>query len=243
MKRITEAILTDVGEMTAYFTELGRILTAAEIHAYKDSTPCFQYVLNNVIVVNRCFFNTIALNEPLISKSLLRLQLQNLGYLYAEIKHPLKVIVPVYAKEKDFNKLGLDSFSTYLKELETAYRSYSKTSNLYEIWVGCCKYVHPSALNYLLSNAEYSLSVLETVAPSKQKPEVLKEIRAFQKQAADMNEAHCFLDRCEMVNVNRLIVKLAKQQILLLEKKIKPNKKRFKAYKDFVEGGGKAVYM
>lgn len=238
MKRLTEAILTDTAEMTAYFTELGRVFCAAEIHTFQEETPCFQYVMNNVIVVNRCFFSTIALNEPLISKSLLRLQLQNLVYLYAETKHPLKVIVPVYSKGKDFNKLGIQNFSDYLKELESGYKG-----ELYNLWVDCCKYVHPSAINYTLSNTEYSLGALSTVDPKKQKPEILKQIKKFQKDKADLNSSICFLDRIEMVNINRLIVKLAKQQIAEIEKQIKQSRKRYKQYKAFLEGGGKAIYM
>lgn len=238
MKRLTESILTDTAEMTAYYTELGRILSAAELHTFQEKTPCFQYVMNNVIVVNRCFYRTIGLNEPLISKSLLRLQLQNLVYLYAETKHPLKVIIPVYSKGKDFNKLGIQNFSDYLKELEPEYKG-----ELYNLWADCCKYVHPSAINYTLSNTEYSLGALASVDPTKQKPEILKQIRLFQKEKADLNSSICFLDNIEMVSINRLIVKLAKKQITELEKQIKQNRKYYKRYKAFLEGGGKAIYL
>ena len=224
MKRITEAILTDVGEMTAYFTELGRILTAAEIHAYKDSTPCFQYVLNNVIVVNRCFFNTIALNEPLISKSLLRLQLQNLVYLFAEIKNPFKVIRYICYKGKSFNQLGLPSFTSFLEELEPEY------SGLKDLWTDSCSYVHPSGSNYDISTSEHSLRLLAGLDWNKQRKKTAPVLKNFIKQREKERREQMAATLKAMYQLNLLIIKITNQGLQKMKDKIYQSEKLKRNY-------------
>lgn len=90
MKPITKKQLLNLDEMTSYFTELGRLLDVADIVLYDDSTkaPSVSALIQNVIAVNRCFIKSLPLKESMLNKVLLRLQIQNLIFLYAETKRP-----------------------------------------------------------------------------------------------------------------------------------------------------------
>ena len=124
MKRLTKAILLDVDEMTSYLTELGRLLDVADLVLYDDSSKAASVsaLIQNVIAVNRCFIKSLPLKESLLNKVLLRLQIQNLIFLYAETKYPLKVVNPIFQKGKAFNQLGLPSLSSFIEELEPEFK-------------------------------------------------------------------------------------------------------------------------
>lgn len=188
MKRLTKAILLDVDEMTSYFTELGRILDVADLVLYDDSSKAASVstLIQNVIAVNRCFIKSLPLKESLLNKVLLRLQIQNLIFLYAETKHPLKVVNPIFKKGKAFNQLGLPSLSSFIEELEPEFKG------LKALWNECCGYVHPSDSSLKLAETEHNLRLLSGLDESKQKPDILENLQAyiFLTTEAQKKEAH-----------------------------------------------------
>ena len=162
MKPITKKQLLNLDDMTSYFTELGRLLDVADIVLYDDSTkaPSVSALIQNVIAVNRCFIKSLPLKESLLNKVLLRLQIQNLIFLYAETKHPLKVVNPIFKKGKAFNQLGLPSLSSFIEELEPEFKG------LKALWNECCGYVHPSDSSLQLAEAEHNLRLLSGIDES-----------------------------------------------------------------------------
>lgn len=83
--------LLSIEEMTEYYDKFRVEITVLQciLHIYEKD--CHIPILtNNVIDVNRCFIKNInLLEEIIISKAIIRNQLQNLVYLYAESKHKI----------------------------------------------------------------------------------------------------------------------------------------------------------
>ena len=227
MKRLTKAILLDVDEMTSYLTELGRLLDVADLVLYDDSSKAASVsaLIQNVIAVNRCFIKSLPLKESLLNKVLLRLQIQNLIFLYAETKYPLKVVNPIFKKGKAFNQLGLPSLSSFIEELEPEFKG------LKALWNECCGYVHPSDSSLQLASAEHSLRLLSEVDESKQKPEILEQLKAFIFLTTEAQKESAKKDSKDMFHLNLLLIKIANKQIALQKAVVWTNAKNRRFYK------------
>lgn len=213
--RFSKRILSDIDLMTSYYTELARLEGIAEMAVYEnDDMQSISTVIMNVIAVNRCFYNTLHLKEYLLNKSNLRLQIQNLIYLYSEMKYPFKVIVPIFTKGRDFNQLGLPKLSSFLDELESEY------SGIKELWKECCKSVHPSNISYEISSAEHSLRSLKHIDYKKNKPTVVADMKRFIKERKIKVKRDMAFDEDAMYRLNILIIKLIKKQIMSYEAEI-----------------------
>lgn len=227
MKRLTKAILLDVDEMTSYLTELGRLSDAPDIVLYEDSTkaPSVSALIQATIAVNRCFIKSLSLNESLLNKMLLRLQIQNVAFMYAELKHPLKVVNPIFTKGKSFNQLGLSSLTSFITELESDF------AGLKGLWNECCGYVHPSDSSLQLASAEHSLRLLSEVDESKQKPEILEQLKAFIFLTTEAQKESAKKDSKDMFHLNLLLIKLVQQYIALQKAEIEKDSKQLRFYK------------
>lgn len=227
MKRLTKAILLDVDEMTSYLTELGRLLDVADLVLYDDSSKAASVsaLIQNVIAVNRCFIKSLPLKESLLNKVLLRLQIQNLIFLYAETKYPLKVVNPIFQKGKAFNQLGLPSLSSFIAELEPEFKG------LKALWNECCGFVHPSDSSLKLASAEHSLRLLSEVDESKQKPEILEQLKAFIFLTTEAQKESAKKDSKDMFHLNLLLIKIANKQIALQKAVVWTNAKNRRFYK------------
>ena len=227
MKPITKKQLLNLDEMTSYFTELGRLLDVGDIVLYDDSTKAasVSILIQNVIAVNRCFIKSIPLKESLLNKVLLRLQIQNLIFLYAETKYPLKVVNPIFQKGKAFNQLGLPSLSSFIAELEPEFKG------LKALWNECCGYVHPSDSSLQLASAEHSLRLLSEVDESKQKPEILEQLKAFIFLTTEAQKESAKKDSKDMFHLNLLLIKIANKQIALQKAVVWTNAKNRRFYK------------
>lgn len=228
MKRFTKQLLSDTEEMTAYFTELSRQCEIAELWAYDDRTdrrtPELGLVLQNVIAVNRCFNSTYSLNEYLLNKALIRQQLQNLVYLFAEIKNPFKVIRYICYKGKSFNQLGLPSFTSFLEELEPEY------SGLKDLWTDSCSYVHPSGSNYDISTSEHSLRLLAGLDWNKQRKKTAPVLKNFIKQREKERREQMAATLKAMYQLNLLIIKITNQGLQKMKDKIYQSEKLKRNY-------------
>ena len=227
MKRLTKAILLDVDEMTSYFTELGRLLDVADLVLYDDSSKAASVsaLIQNVIAVNRCFIKSLPLKESLLNKVLLRLQIQNLIFLYAETKYPLKVVNPIFQKGKAFNQLGLPSLSSFIAELEPEFKG------LKALWNECCGFVHPSDSSLKLASAEHSLRLLSGIDESKQKPDILETLQAYVFLTTEAQKKEAEMDSKNMFHLNLLLIKVANKQIALQKAVVWTNEKNRRFYK------------
>lgn len=227
MKRLTKAILLDVDEMTSYFTELGRLLDVADLVLYDDSSKAASVsaLIQNVIAVNRCFIKSLPLKESLLNKVLLRLQIQNLIFLYAETKYPLKVVNPIFQKGKAFNQLGLPSLSSFIEELEPEFKG------LKALWNECCGYVHPSDSSLKLAETEHNLRLLSGLDESKQKPDILENLQAYIFLTTEAQKKEAETDSKNMFHLNLLLIKIAKKQIALQKAVVWTNAKNRRFYK------------
>lgn len=227
MKRLTKAILLDVDEMTSYLTELGRLLDVADLVLYDDSSKAASVsaLIQNVIAVNRCFIKSLPLKESLLNKVLLRLQIQNLIFLYAETKYPLKVVNPIFQKGKAFNQLGLPSLSSFIEELEPEFKG------LKALWNECCGYVHPSDSSLKLAETEHNLRLLSGLDESKQKPDILENLQAYIFLTTEAQKKEAETDSKNMFYLNLLLIKIAKKQIALQKAVVWTNAKNRRFYK------------
>ena len=227
MKRLTKAILLDVDEMTSYLTELGRLLDVADLVLYDDSSKAASVsaLIQNVIAVNRCFIKSLPLKESLLNKVLLRLQIQNLIFLYAETKYPLKVVNPIFQKGKAFNQLGLPSLSSFIAELEPEFKG------LKALWNECCGFVHPSDSSLKLASAEHSLRLLSGIDESKQKPDILETLQAYVFLTTEAQKKEAEMDSKNMFHLNLLLIKVANKQIALQKAVVWTNEKNRRFYK------------
>jgi len=102
----------------------------------------FQPMIDNVITINRCFHKLLKSLEPLGALALVRMQIDNLKHIYAETKHPGKVLYRIYENGRELNQIKIDgkaiNASELIQELD------EKHGRIREIWKTYCQYVHPS---------------------------------------------------------------------------------------------------
>lgn len=165
MKGVTRKELLDIEEMTKLYNQLGAFLKASSIaSAYeKDFTNAdfvtknpYTEFISNIIDVNRCFIKCLPIEELLVLKALVRTQLQNCIWLYAEYLQPLNILDRIYNKGKQLNQLPIrqPEIIEKLKEL------YPKIP-ISDIWLDTCKFVHPTALNWEYSNYLANIRTIE----------------------------------------------------------------------------------
>lgn len=213
--------LLSIEEMTEYYDKFRVEITVLQciLHTTEKDRH-IPILINNVIDVNRCFIkNFNLLEESIISKAIIRNQLQNLVYLYAESKNPFKVIDPVFTNGRSFNQLGLSSFRTFLKELLPEFEDIEK------VWDNSCNYVHPQKDSYISSLLEYSVKLFEKEIPNPN--DSLKEIINSQK---DRKQGNLQYDFYVMYRLNLIIDKILKDLIKEMENKIIHNEDQNKIY-------------
>lgn len=91
---------------------------------------------------NRSFSILCNINQKAVAASLIRIQLDNLIYIYAESKNPERVLDKVYNKGKELNQVLIANNplkrSDLMKQLEERY------SGIRKIWDRYSNFVHPS---------------------------------------------------------------------------------------------------
>ena len=151
----------------------------------------FDYIEDAIDSTNRGFINLLKAGESLPAMALIRLQLENLTYIYAEFKHPFRVLSEVFKKGKALNDIEIKKTALSAgkireeidKELE------SNVRDLYKLYSG---YIHPSIKHR-------NLDLVGTFDFDEKKLALSKdEIKILSK---------------DMITVNRLITQLIKKQI------------------------------
>ena len=222
-KEFEPKYLLSIDEMTQYYDKFITEITVLQciLHTTEKDRH-IPILIHNVIDVNRCFTkNFKLLEEVIISKAIIRNQLQNLVYLYAESKYPSKVIEPVFTKGRVFSKLKIPSpsFTTYLKELSPVFEDIEK------VWENSCNFVHPQQDSYIFSLFEYSVGLLEKEIPNLN--DSLKEIINDQKHRKQTTLQYDFY---VMYRLNLIIYKLLKNLIKEMVDKITSNENQSRIY-------------
>ena len=208
MLRITKKLLLDIEEMTKFYDDLGFRLKGSSIAANytKDFTDAdfvlknpYSEIINNIIDINRCFIKCIPIEEILVLKGLIRTQLQNAIWLYAEYQQPLKILDKIYHKNRQLNQLPLKQ-SEIIKQLEELYPNIP----ISEIWVDTCKFVHPTADNWQYSNYLSNIRFFEAV----KLPNIPKGAKKIWKGLTYKVPFNKIIrpDITNLVNINRIII-------------------------------------
>lgn len=132
---------------------------------------------------------------------------------------------PIFQKGKAFNQLGLPSLSSFIAELEPEFKG------LKALWNECCGFVHPSDSSLKLASAEHSLRLLSEVDESKQKPEILEQLKAFIFLTTEAQKESAKKDSKDMFHLNLLLIKIANKQIALQKAVVWTNAKNRRFYK------------
>lgn len=103
-----------------------------------DFTP----MIENVVTINRSFHKLLKSLEPLAALALVRIQIDNLKHIFAEVKYPAKILYRIYENGRDLNQIKIDgkaiNSSELIQELDEEF------GRIKDIWKTYCQYVHPS---------------------------------------------------------------------------------------------------
>lgn len=105
----------------------------------------FSVIFDTIMIYNRAFIKLLADAESYAAYALVRLQLDNITYLYAEYKHPFKVLNTIFNKGRTLNLITIDGSQLNPSEIRKMIDEEYSTSicELYKKYSG---YIHPSKL-------------------------------------------------------------------------------------------------
>ncbi len=150
--KFSKALLMDSGRMGAHYYDLQVALYCAVWYRNEDSRHytkasfgmCdYDPIITAVINYNRAFKKLLDIKEPLVAMPIVRIQMENLVYLFAESLYPNKILYKVYDNAKEFNQIAINGEK--LKTADFILKLDEKYSGLREIWKRYCCYVHPSS--------------------------------------------------------------------------------------------------
>lgn len=150
----------------------------------------FNYIESSISSLNRGFIKLLEAAEPLAAMALVRLQLDNLTYLAAELKYPFRILYKVYFKNRRLSQIQVQGKNlnpaAIRKELDEQHGY-----NLCELYDRYSSYVHPDQLQFLNQH----LDSYRTFGKGKIPKAKMKELTA------------------DMVAINRIIAVLLQCQI------------------------------
>lgn len=113
----------------------------------------FYEIETSINALNRGFITLIEAGEELAAMPLIRLQLENLTYLKAELLYPFRVLYKVFQEGKQLSDIKIKGKplvgSKIREELKDNVMDYNKLYNNY------CGFVHPSSTQSELSVKKY----------------------------------------------------------------------------------------
>ena len=160
----------------------------------------FVEIQTSINALIRGFITLLENNEPLAAMPLIRLQLENLTYLAAELKYPFRVLYRVFNDEKQLGDIKIKGKplvgSKIREELNDSQCSYS------EMYADYCGFVHPS---------------------TKQGKFSVKQYYSYSKDKAVMTKAEIKRLCSDMIKINRKIAVLLQCQIFAYNAGLKDN--------------------
>lgn len=102
----------------------------------------YSAIIENVVMLDRCFCKLLDTVEPLCALSLVRIQMDNLKHIYAETKYPGKVLYKIYVKGRDLNQVKIDGRAINSTELIAELDE--RFGRVRDMWKKYCQYIHPS---------------------------------------------------------------------------------------------------
>jgi hypothetical protein len=182
----------------AYVESLGYNFNENELRAMDYLTiglGDFSEIETSINALNRGFITLLEAAEPLAAMPLIRLQLDNLTYLAAELNHPFRVLYRVFREGKQLNDIKIKNKplvpSVVRAELDE--QNGYRLNELYKIY-SC--YIHPSSgqTNFEV-NSYYSYDKDKEVLTK-------KEIKRLCSDMIDINRIIIVLLQCQTFSYN-----------------------------------------
>lgn len=156
--KITKAMMKDAGRMGGFYHELEVSLYCATFYSGEDDRATkktgwglsdYDSIIYAIINLNRAFLKLLEIKEPLAAFPLIRIQTDNLIYLYAEYLYPNQILYKVYDNERAFNQIKINGEN--LKQSEIV----EKIEGIKPIWKKYSSFIHPSKEQhkYMFSNS------------------------------------------------------------------------------------------
>lgn len=159
-----------------------------------------NYIQDSINSLNRGFMILLEAAEPLAAMALVRLQLDNLTYLAAELKYPFRILYKVYFKDRRLSQIQVKGKNlnpaAIRKELDE-----QNGWNVNELYDSYSSYVHPDQKQLSMNKFSFMKSRL------------LEQQMNFSK--AEMKRL-----TADMVTINRYIVTLVQCQIFSLNSRL-----------------------
>lgn len=102
----------------------------------------FTLIADSINGINRSFNLLLEAGELTTAKALIRLQLDNLTYVMAELKHPFRIFYKVYIKGKNLSQIKIAGKN--LNPSEIRKEAATKYADLAELYDTYSSFVHPS---------------------------------------------------------------------------------------------------
>lgn len=102
----------------------------------------FTFIADSVNSLNRSFSLLLEAGELTTAKALIRLQLDNLTYVMAELKYPFRIFYKVYIKGKNLSQIKIAGKN--LNPSEIRKEAATKYADLAELYDTYSSFVHPS---------------------------------------------------------------------------------------------------
>lgn len=105
----------------------------------------FSVIFDTIMIYNRAFIKLLSDAEMYAVYALVRLQLDNLIYLYAEYEHPSKVLNAVFSKGRTLNQITIDGSQLNPSEIRRKIDE-EYCASIRELYKKFSGYIHPSKL-------------------------------------------------------------------------------------------------
>ena len=149
----------------------------------------------SIDAINRGFIKLLEAAEPLAALPLIRLQLENLTYIVAELKYPFRILHKVFIEGKQLSEIKIKNKaivpSAIRKEIdeENGYR-------LNELYKTYSSFVHPSSKQTNFEyNVYYSTKEGKDIMPK-------KEIKRLCSDMVEINRIITVLLQCQIFKYN-----------------------------------------
>ena len=140
--------LKHLKDSEAFYMPILIKLFYAEYNYYKDGrikdlleygTDDFYHIFKAINSFNKCFITILEEAEPLAAFPFIRMQVDNLVYLYAETLYPTTILHSIYDKGKTLNQIKVKGRALVHSELRK--ELHPIVSDIYAKYSG---FVHPS---------------------------------------------------------------------------------------------------